>query len=388
MSKNAVCTVITKSYLPYARTLASSLAEHNPDVDLYVLLADKVDNYFNPALEPFKFIYLEDLSDTQTVEQMCFYYTPFELCCALRGFLHEYMFERTNAQKWLFLDSDIMVYNSLDIIFEQLENSSILLTPHRTNPLPSTYTPYEINFLRNGLYNAGFLGLKRTDTSKVFISWFKDMLRRFSFNDSSSQEKSLGELFVNGLSLNGLFVDQLWLNLVPLYFSEVRFCLEQGANLGHWNLFGKTLTKDKIGNISVNGQPILFIHFSGWDINNTNEVSKYAPMYEQDSPSLWSEISKNYRNKLIVNEYEKFMNYPYAFNYFHNGEFLTTAMRRQYYNNFDHDEDLKHSPFSNEIYCQLRSKLINDSQKITSFTRLVNSLKSVVKKIFSNANFS
>ena len=63
MSKNAVCTVITKSYLPYARTLASSLAEHNPDVDLYVLLADKVDGYFDPSLESLKFIYLEDLSE-------------------------------------------------------------------------------------------------------------------------------------------------------------------------------------------------------------------------------------------------------------------------------------------------------------------------------------
>ena len=378
MSKNAVCTVITKSYLPYARTLASSLAEHNPDVDLYVLLADNVDGYFDPALEPFKFIYLEDLSDTQTVEQMCFYYTPFELCCALRGFIHEYMFEQTNAQKWLFLDSDIMVYNSLDIIFDQLENSSILLTPHRIVPLAIDHVDYEINFLKNGLYNAGFLGLQRTSISQKFISWFKDRLKSFAFND----------FFEQTILYRGLFVDQLWLNLVPLYFDEVSFCLEPGANLGHWNLFGKTLSKDKLGNINVDQKPVLFVHFSGWDINNTNKVSKYAPMYEQDSPSLWSEISKNYRDKLIVNGYEKFINYPYAFNYFHNGEFLTTTMRRQYYNNFDHDEDLKHSPFSNEIYCQLRPKLINDSQKISSLTRLVNSLKSVVKKIFSKANFS
>ena len=187
MSKNAVCTVITKSYLPYARTLASSLAEHNPDVDLYVLLADKVDGYFDPALEPFKFIYLEDLSDTQTVEQMCFYYTPFELCCALRGFIHEYMFEQTNAQKWLFLDSDIMIFNSLDVIFEQLENSSILLTPHRIVPLPIAHVGYEINFLKNGLYNAGFLGLQRTNISQKFISWFKDRLKSFSFNDFIEQ---------------------------------------------------------------------------------------------------------------------------------------------------------------------------------------------------------
>jgi hypothetical protein len=303
---------------------------------------------------------------------MCFYYTPFELCCALRGFLHEYMFEQTDAQKWLFLDSDIMVYNSLNIIFEQLENSSILLTPHRTNPLPSKYISYEISYLKTGLYNAGFLGLRKTDTSRMFISWFKDMLRRFAFNDYSSQENYL----------RGLFVDQMWLNLVPLYFSEVGLCLEEGANLGHWNLLGKTLTQDNLGNISINGKPILFIHFSGWDINNINKVSNYAPMYDDETPSLWSEISKEYRDRLLKNDYEDFINLPYAFNYFHNGELLTTAIRHQYYNCVEDDIDLKHSPFSNETNDQLKSKLIKDSPKISSFTNLVKRLKTVIKNVF------
>ena len=124
MNELAVCTIITKSYLPYARTLAGSLARYNPNVNLYVLLADEVDNYFDPSLEPFKFIYLEDLSEPKIVEQMCFYYTPFELCCGLRGLLHEYMLEKTDVQKWLFLDSDIMVCNPLTVIFNQLETKN------------------------------------------------------------------------------------------------------------------------------------------------------------------------------------------------------------------------------------------------------------------------
>ena len=36
MSKSAVCTIVTKNYLPYARALASSLAAHDPDIPLYV----------------------------------------------------------------------------------------------------------------------------------------------------------------------------------------------------------------------------------------------------------------------------------------------------------------------------------------------------------------
>jgi hypothetical protein len=189
MNELAVCTIITKSYLPYARTLASSLAKYNPDVILYVLLADKIDGYFDPSLENFKFIYLEDLPCTEEIEQMCFCYTAFELCCALRGVLHEYMFDKTNIQKWIFLDSDIMIFSPLDVIFEQLGTTSILLTPHNSIiPIDDKYiASCEISFLKCGLYNAGFLGLNRTDTSKKFIVWFKNRLKNFAFDDSTNQ---------------------------------------------------------------------------------------------------------------------------------------------------------------------------------------------------------
>ena len=58
MSELAACTIITKNYLPYARTLANSLAKYNSNITLYVLLADRVDDYFDPSLESFKLIYL------------------------------------------------------------------------------------------------------------------------------------------------------------------------------------------------------------------------------------------------------------------------------------------------------------------------------------------
>lgn len=374
MSESAVCTIITKSYLPYARTLASSLAKYNPDVNLYVLLADKVDEYFDPSLEPFEFIYLENLSEPKSIEQMCFYYTPFELCCGLRGLLHEYMFEKTDAKKWLFLDSDIMVCSSLTVIFNQLENSSILLTPHISIPLANNYADpdCEITYLKSGLYNGGFLGLRRTDTSKKFISWFKDRLQNFSFHDYASQE------YVS----RGLFVDQLWLNLVPLYFKDVDFCLEPGANLGHWNIFDRLFNKDNLGNITVDGKPILFVHFSGWDINNIDKVSKYVSVSDEEkTPSSWMEISKLYKDSLIDHHYEDFVSYPYAFNFFHNGKFITPEIRHKYYDYSRKLKETEFSPFSNESFDQLRLETTNLPQRPTMTVRMANNFKKIMKKI-------
>lgn len=367
MNKLAACTIITKKYLPYARTLADSLSEHNPDVKLYVLLADKVDGHFDPSLEAFDFIYLEDLSDQEAIQRMCFYYTAFELCCALRGLLHEYMLEKTDAQKWVFLDSDIMVFGSFDPISEQLESSSILLSPHSITPVPRDFVdPCEINFIKNGLYNGGFLGLRRSDAAREFISWFKFRLQNFCFNDYSGEELAI--------LARGLFVDQLWLDMVPLYFDKVGLCLEPGANLGHWNLYDKILSKDNQGNFTVNGKPILFVHFSGWDIHASDQLSKYAPMLmykEIETNPSWLEMSAMYRDSLLKNGYEDLADLPYAFNYFNNGAPINHAMRRQYYNHLvAQGEYSEMVPFSDKMHAHF-SLLAKQQSRFSLFIRRI-----------------
>ena len=340
MKDLAVCTIITKSHLTYARTLSESIKKYNPEIEVYVLLADTFDNYFDPKDEIFNLIDFSDLPNQHNLNQMCFYYTPFELCCALRGMLHEYMYRKTSAQRWLFLDSDIMIFSSLEAVFRELENKSILLTPHCHTPVSDRQhvNPHEINILRSGVFNAGFLGLKRSETTNKFIHWFKDRLTDFSFNDPGVAEP------------RGLFVDQLWLNLVPFFFDEVCVLSHPGVNLGHWNLFEKKLEKDGNGNIIVDGQPLLFVHFSGWDIENPEGVSTHSPMYRDKEFPIWIELAESYRHSLIKNGYETTIHYPYAYAYFDTGEPITLNMRRFYYESLKQGQVLETSPFYLSAY--------------------------------------
>ena len=335
MTELAICTIITKSHLVYARTLWKSISQYHPDLKLYVLLADTVDNYFKPNQEPFHWIYLSDLSDQQRIQQMCFYYTPFELCCALRGMLHEYIYENTNLDYWLFLDSDLMVFAPLDDIFKQLESHSILLTAHSQTPLiDSQYIDYhEYNFLISGLYNAGFLGLKRCEPTYKFINWFKERLIYYSFNDHN-----LGEP-------RGLFVDQLWLNLVPQFFEQVGIVSHPGANIGHWNLWERNLAKEQNGQIMADGKPLLFVHFSGWDIDNPDQVSLHNPMYEGKSIPIWQQLAQIYRQSLLDNGYETTINYPYKYATFKTGETIKVEQRRLYYDALKKGQNIEKSPF-------------------------------------------
>src|SRR4029450_12607391 len=53
--------MLAKGYLSFARVLARSFRAHHPAVPFFVLLADEVDGYFDPAQEPFAVKTLEEL---------------------------------------------------------------------------------------------------------------------------------------------------------------------------------------------------------------------------------------------------------------------------------------------------------------------------------------
>jgi hypothetical protein len=343
--ERAICTIITKNYLAYARTLAETLHKYNPDYILYVLIVEPADEYLNPAIKKFKFIYLENLSDHDVIQKMCFYYTPFELCNGLRGFLHEYMFNQTSHQNWLYLDSDIAIYASLEEIFEALEKTSILLIPHSQSPTPPEYTElYELNHIIEGVYNSGFMGLSRTETTQRFIIWIKDRLTKYSFDD-----RSLG-------IPRSLFGDQPWFNLVPIYFSDTTLLKTPGANLAHWNLYRSDLIKDEFGKIRVNQESLLFVHYSGFEIDKPNQVSKYSFLYNDENTSpIWIELAQAYQSMLYMNGYTKTINIPYKYSFFFNGEKINTQMRRLYYEELKKETYLK-DPFQDHRYFKARAR--------------------------------
>lgn len=329
-----VCTVITASHIAHARTLAASLRRHHPGARLLVLLADKVGDSFQPSREPWDWLYPWQLPGTERIERMTFYYSPFELCCALRGMLHRYILESTTTRRWLFLDADMLVCGDLGPALESLDRCSILLNPHNIQPFPSAQVePNEINLLRAGLYNAGFLGLRRSEETARFVAWFEERLEQHCFDDLSTGHP------------RRLFVDQLWLNLVPTFFREVGLCVHPGVNLAHWNLSQRGLTRDETGRYLVDGQPLLLFHFSGWDINSPSQVSRFAPSLNESGASAWGQLANDYRAMLIANGWAAARQFPYAFGCFRNGRDIHPDHRARYFNEWKSGIPCPISPF-------------------------------------------
>ncbi len=358
------CTAFTKNYLADVRTLAASVRKHHSDAVFYALLIDKPDDYFDPKKELFSVIMLEDLPEQETVEKMCFYYNAKELSCAIRPMLHEYILKNTRHTQWMFLDSDIFIVNSLENIALELmsDEVNIFLTPHFLRPIAADDPvdgEFENRILSWGAFNAGFLGLKRSLETEKFIQWWKSRLIYQGFLDHPK----------------GQCYDQFYFNVVPVFFDGVKYLRIEGANVSYWNLHERKLTQDAAGKLYINGSPLLFFHFSGWQIENPERVSKHAQV-SCSSPQAWKSLSDMYRKELMKNGYEKNRAFPYRFNFFKNGASIELGMRRVFYERIVSGQWGKTSPFDEHEFF-IRKKAADDLCGKKSFlTRVKKKLKS------------
>ena len=80
------------------------------------------------------------------------------------------------------------------------------MTPHLTAPMPRDgHRPSETDILIAGSYNLGFVGVADTATTRRMLAWW---------------QRRCAELCIVRLP-EGLFVDQKWMDLVPVLFPDV-----------------------------------------------------------------------------------------------------------------------------------------------------------------------
>lgn len=309
----AVCTIVAKNHMPRARVLYNSLRHYHPDIPFFVLLADRVDGEFDPTAEPFQVILLDQLS-IPYFESFCFRYTLFELTCAAKPYLLEYLAADLGFQRLVYFDSDIFVLGNLAPLFAQLDKHSILLTPHLTAPLADDgKTPGEMDMLQVGIFNGGFVGVKYDQVGRDFVSWWRDRL----------YDKGQVDL------AQGLFVDQKWLNLVPGLFPHVNIMREPGYNVAYWNLYSRTVELRE-GGTCVNGEPGYFFHFSGFDPAVPYLVSKHTTRLNQKYDGPAAPLYHRYAELVNAAGEAEAREWQYGYGSFNNGVPIPPTARAMY----------------------------------------------------------
>lgn len=301
MDRPTICTIVAKNYLAQARCLTESFLKHHPDGQVFVLLADRRDGFFDPSQEQFITLEAHDLQ-IPDFDQMAFRYTVVEFNTAVKPFLLEYLFSKYQLRSLCYFDPDIYFYRPITPIFDLLEHNSVVLTPHLLAPIEDSHLPDEPYILRAGVYNLGFIGLAQGPDLERLLRWWQRRLLKDCVVDIA----------------RGLFVDQRWIDLIPGFFDRVAILREPGFNVAYWNLNHRTVHQ-RDGELLVNGKPLFFYHFSGLPLNEISAISKHQDRYSlADLPDL-KPLFVDYRDRMLANGHDLVKRWPYAYGRFDNG---------------------------------------------------------------------
>ena len=315
---NSTCffTIVSKNYLPYARTLMASVKRYSPEADLVVVICDKADPT-ELENEVFDILPIDQLN-IEDFDEFVFQYTILELNTAVKPFAFEYLFSKLGYSKVIYFDPDIRIYNSLQDLLDYLDDYQIVITPHLTGPLNDGLRPYETDILKAGTYNLGFIALSDGKDSRHLLSWWSDHLYKDCIVDVA----------------NGIFVDQKWIDLAPGMYDSVKINRHPGWNVAYWNLLHRKVTTDESGYL-VNGLPLTFFHFSG--IKAKEKIfSIHQNRYQYDSlPNVVKELVDEYLKELKKNNKDRVSDSPYTYANFDDGTPIPDVMRYAYRRNID-----------------------------------------------------
>lgn len=294
--KTVVLTSCSANHLAQAKNMCDSVVRHNPGYQCYIGLVDKIDGRFEQGqFAPHCIIEADELK-LEPFAGMASRYNVFELNCAMKSFFASYVLATHQPQKLIYLDSDILVFDSLEVVEQALEHYSFLVNPHTTKSYAEDgLLPADHNLLATGLYNAGFFALKNDWKGKEVISWLNSKMVHQCYD-------RLAE---------GLFVDQKWYNLIPLYFDNVKIFNHPGCNVAYWNFHQREVKKGSEG-FTVNGEPLIFFHFSGYSMDVPGKISKHQTRYTQVSEDVKA-LMQVYHEALIRSNHQQMLQLQNAY---------------------------------------------------------------------------
>jgi lipopolysaccharide biosynthesis glycosyltransferase len=316
-----VFTSIAINYLPKARLLAETLKKFHPNWKFHLLISDRLHTGSNLQAElandNFDHVVWVDQLDIPNIYSWIFTHTVVELCTAVKGpYLNHLV--KAGAEKIMYIDPDIAIFNDLNPLEKLLDAHAILLTPHLVDyeDEPHAILDNEIlGTMRHGIYNLGFIAINSTrPDGKRFSEWWQHRLLNHCYADYEQ----------------GLFTDQKWCDMVPAFFEDHFIVRDPGYNVASWNINKRHITIAEEGQLFVNEQhPLRFYHFTGYDSGAGNFMTRRY----SDQNSLVDEIWAWYAQAIKRMAQDELGSRPCFYNFYSNGSVISKEDRKFYREN-------------------------------------------------------
>ncbi|TAH01518.1 MAG: glycosyl transferase [Sphingobacteriales bacterium] len=286
-------TLCSNNYFAQALLLGQSFLLHNPGFEFYVGLIDEKSEQIN--YNQFNINILPIAQIEPDILDLALKYNIVELNTAVKPHYFLHFIEKFNAKVVIYLDPDIYVYQNFKPLEDYLEIDDILLTPHILKPIPiDRKTPFENDFLNFGLYNLGFIALKVNNNTINMLNWWKQRTYQFGYHNLAK----------------GLFVDQLWVNLVPILFGKCKIINHPGYNIGPWNLHERFLSIKNDSYFVNNDFQLYFYHFSNYNPANSSKIHTVFTRYDFENRPDLVNIYADYTKLLVNNNFFELKKIP------------------------------------------------------------------------------
>ena len=275
----AFCSIATPSHVPQALACLHSIRQYHEDARYFLLLMNAEGQLLPSLPGTIETLNIEDCIGSAELTAMRERYSTAELCFAAKPFLIAKLLAAGMDQVH-YLDGDCMAFSSMTPLTAELSGADLLLTPHCLTPVPEDgKTPRPLTMIKAGVFNAGYMAVRRTPQGAAFVAWLSAMTLRYAKNAPAE----------------GMCGDQRWLDLVPVLFPGMAICRHPGANVAYWNLHERNLVRDSEGVFRVNNQALIFFHFSGYLASHPALFSRHQNRHALTAGSPLNELVESYR---------------------------------------------------------------------------------------------
>ena len=296
-----IFTSAAVNYLPKVRILCRSIRRYHPEAVIHLVLADERPPWLRAEDEPFDSILGIGELGIPDVRRWSFTHSIVELSTAIKPFALKHLLGRPDCAVVLYFDPDMVLFSRVDDILATLANCNLALTPHQTRPEQTldAVVDNEVASLKHGIFNLGFIGVSNTEEGRRFADWWAE--RTYHLCRAEVE--------------NGLFTDQKWVNFAPVFFDGVAIVKSSRHNVATWNLTTRRMTGSFETGFTVDGEPLGFYHFTGFD-SGAHRIM--AIKNAAASPAV-QELIAWYEREIAVAERDPISEWPWAFGRFSDG---------------------------------------------------------------------